>query len=112
MYVPIIKNGPKGTSLLKVFFFNNINITPIIAPIKKEKNKATNIAGYPKNKPIKPASLTSPIPMALPRENSTIAKKKAAAPIAANAGEATSPLLKLKINAAIIAAYIMLSGII
>ena len=56
----MIKNGPKGISDLKVFLFKTIKITPIIAPIKKAKNKAISILGKPKNIPIKKANFTSP----------------------------------------------------
>ena len=77
--VPITKNGPKGTSLCIFFLPAKISPTPIIAPIKKAKNKATKIFGQPKNKPIKNASLMSPIPIQRPRDIKTIAKKKLAA---------------------------------
>ena len=83
MYVPIIKKGPKGTSLFKPFFFNIINITPIIAPIRKEKNKATNTKGDPKKRPIKKASLTSPKPIQRPPDKAKIARKNKVAKIAA-----------------------------
>ena len=84
MNVPVTKNGPKGTSDLRVFFWLTINPTPIIAPIKKAKNKAAKIFGKPKINPIKKANFISPTPIHLPRDTKTIAKKKAAAPKALN----------------------------
>ena len=78
--VPVTKKGPKGTSDFKVFLPETISPNPIIAPIEKAKNKATKIFGKPKNKPIKIASLKSPIPIHLPRETRTIARKNVAAP--------------------------------
>ena len=78
--MPVIKNGPKGNSLLIVFFFNIISPNPIIAPIKKARNKASSALGQPSKKPIKKASLISPTPIHLPRETRTINKKKPAAP--------------------------------
>lgn len=80
--VPETKKGPKGTSDFKVFLPEIINPTPMIAPIKKAKNKATRMFGNPKNKPIKIASLTSPKPIARPREIRNIARKNKAAPTA------------------------------
>jgi len=74
--VPITKNGPKGTSDFKVFLPATISPIPIIAPIKKARNRATKIFGQPKNKPIKKASLKSPRPIHFPREKIIIAKKK------------------------------------
>ncbi len=84
MNVPVTRKGPKGTSLFKPFFFVKISPTPIIAPIKKAKNKATKIFGQPRNKPIKKANLMSPMPIHLPRETKTIARKKPAAKTAEN----------------------------
>ena len=75
--VPVTKNGPKGTSLFRVFLPDIINPTPIIAPLEKAKNKANKIFGKPRNKPIKKANFTSPRPIHLPRENKIIARKKA-----------------------------------
>ena len=77
--VPITRKGPKGTSLWSFFLPAKINPTPIIAPIKKAKNKATKIFGQPRNKPIKNASFMSPTPIQRPRDIKTIAKKKLAA---------------------------------
>ena len=51
---------------------------PTKAPIKKAKNKATRILGQPTTRPIKKASLMSPIPIQRPLETKTISKKKAA----------------------------------
>ena len=78
--MPVIKNGPKGISDLRVFLPENINPSPIIAPRKKAKNRATRILGNPKIRPIKKASLMSPMPIHFPREIKTINKKNAAAP--------------------------------
>lgn len=78
--VPATKNGPNGTSLFKVFFPVKINPIPIIAPIKKAKNKAAKIFGKPKINPIKKANFISPTPIQRPREIKTIIRKKAAAP--------------------------------
>ena len=80
--MPETRNGPKGTSDLIFFFLAKINPTPIIAPKEKAKNKATKMAGNPRNNPIKKASLTSPKPIALPLEIKKISKKKAEAEIA------------------------------
>jgi len=77
--VPVTKNGPKGTSLFRVFFLAKISPIPIIAPIKKDKNKAIKILGKPKKSPIKKASFISPIPIQRPFEISTINKKNVAA---------------------------------
>jgi len=78
--VPVTKNGPKGTSLFRVFLPDIINPIPIIAPIEKAKNRANKIFGKPRNKPIKKANFTSPRPSHLPWEIKTIAKKNPAAP--------------------------------
>lgn len=78
--VPVAKKGPNGTSDLSVFLAAIINPTPIIAPMKKAKNKATKIFGQPKINPIKKASFISPTPIHLPRDTNTTVKKKAAAP--------------------------------
>lgn len=64
--VPVTKNGPKGTSDLRVFLPAIISPSPTRAPIKKAKNKATKILGEPKKRPIKKANLTSPKPSHLP----------------------------------------------
>ena len=80
--VPVTRNGPKGTSDFKVFLPEITNPNPIIAPIKKAKNKATKILGKPRKRPIKKANFISPIPSQRPREIKTIARKKIAAPIA------------------------------
>ena len=80
--VPATKNGPKGISDFKPFFPEKIKITPITAPIKNAKNKAVIILGNPKNKPIKKASFTSPIPIHLPCETKTIKRKNNEAPSA------------------------------
>ena len=79
--VPVTKNGPKGTSDFKVFLPATISPIPIIAPIKKAKNKANKIFGKPRKSPIKKANLISPTPSHLPREIRTIARKKAEAKI-------------------------------
>ncbi len=71
------KNGPKGISDFKVFFLRANKITEIAAPIKKAKNKAAKIFGQPRIRPIKIANLKSPTTINLPREISTIARKKA-----------------------------------
>jgi hypothetical protein len=84
--VPTTRNGPKGTSDFKVFLPDTINPNPIIAPIKKEKNRAIKILGKPRNKPIKKANLTSPKPSHLPREIKNITKKKADAKTAEKKG--------------------------
>ena len=88
--VPITKKGAKGTSVFKFFPFKAINPTPIIAPIKKDKNRASNILGKPTSKPKKKANFTSPKPSHLPLERRKMAKKKMVAPTAAGR--------KLKIN--------------
>ena len=80
--MPVIKNGPKGISDLRVFLPENISPNPIIAPRKKAKNRATRILGNPKISPIKKASFISPIPIHFPRETKTISKKKTEAKIA------------------------------
>jgi len=84
MNVPVTKKGPKGISLLRVFFFKTISPIPIIAPRKKAKKRAMRIFGKPRKSPIKKANLGSPQPIHLPRETKTIAKKKAEARIAEN----------------------------
>jgi len=61
--VPETKNGPKGISDFKLFFFKVIKKIPKIAPTKNEKNKAGTIFGQPKIKPIKIESLKSPQPI-------------------------------------------------
>ena len=78
--VPVTKNGPKGTSDFKDFLPKIINPIPIIAPVRKAKNKATNMLGKPKIKPIKKPNLISPTPIQRPRDSKTMARKKPAAP--------------------------------
>src|SRR3989344_8360333 len=80
--VPATKNGPKGTSDLKDFLWAKTSPTPIVAPEKKAKNKATKIFGQPRINPIRKASLISPAPIHLPRDASTIRRKNPEAPIA------------------------------
>ena len=80
--VPVTKNGPNGTSDFNFFLREIINATPIIAPIKKAENKATKILGQPRKRPIKKATLISPIPIHLPLDHKTIARKNPAAPAA------------------------------
>ncbi len=53
IYVPIIKNGPKGTSDFIFFFLKAISNTPIKAPKKKEIKRPGIINGQPKNNPNK-----------------------------------------------------------
>ena len=74
--VPTIKNGPKGISLFNPFFLKTISITPIIAPKKNAKNRATKTLGKPNKSPIKTASFTSPKPIHLPFEIRKIERKK------------------------------------
>ena len=82
--VPPAKNGPKGISDFRVFFFKIIKIMETKAPIRKAKNKATKILGQPRIKPINKANFMSPTPIHLPLETKTIARKKAPAAQAAN----------------------------
>ena len=84
--VPNIKNGANGTSLFKPFLPNSINPNPIIAPHKKAKNNPASMPGYPKAKPNKSASFTSPKPIQLPPEIRNINKKNSDAPKAENKG--------------------------
>jgi len=77
--VPATKKGPKGTSDFKFFFLKDIKANPTRAPLRKAKNKATKMLGQPKRSPIKKTSFTSPIPIHLPFDKSTTAKKKAEA---------------------------------
>ena len=85
--MPVTRNGPKGISDFRVFLPEAIKTNPIIAPIKKAKNKAIKICGYPKTKPIKKASFTSPTPIQRPLEIRTIKKKKTAAETALKIAE-------------------------
>src|SRR3989344_1368419 len=73
--VPVIKNGPKGISDFRPFFFAAINPMPIIAPREKAENKAKRMFGQLKINPINIASLKSPIPIQRPPENKIIANK-------------------------------------
>lgn len=82
MKVPTTKNGPKGTSDFKVLFLEIINPVPIIAPVRKAKNRATKMLGQPRKSPIKKANFISPIPMPFPRDAKTMTRKKLAAKIA------------------------------
>lgn len=66
--VPEIKKGAKGTSDFKLFLFKKTKDKPIIAPRKKEKNKATKIFGQPKKRLIKKNNSTSPKPNHFPLE--------------------------------------------
>ena len=77
--VPVTKKGPKGTSDFKVFLPEIISPNPIIAPIKKAKNKATKMFGQPRINPIRKASFISPTPIHLPLDIRTIKRKNAAA---------------------------------
>lgn len=80
---PAIRKGPKGTSLLIVFFFIAIKASPMTAPDQKAKNIATIILGQPKNNPIKRASFTSPKPSQAPFEIKNIIRKNKIAPMPA-----------------------------
>lgn len=70
-----IKNGPKGISDFKVFFFKINKTIATIAPIKKAKNKAVRRNSHPKSKPINAPILISPTPIHLPFDIKTIIKK-------------------------------------
>src|SRR3989344_5749880 len=75
MKVPIIKNGPKGIWLC-IFFLPKITSgRPTKVPSQKEEKTATKTLGQPKNKAIKSANFTSPIPIHLPFDI-TIRNKK------------------------------------
>ena len=80
MNVPVTKNGPKGTSDFKFFFFAKINPIPIIAPIKNAKKSETKILGKPRKRPIKTANFTSPKHSHLPLETRKIIRKNNDAP--------------------------------
>ena len=118
--VPAIKNGPKGISDFKFFFFEIINPTPIIAPIKKAENKAKTILGQPKSKPIKNPSFTSPNPNPAPLVTRKIARKnvkdrKALKIVSLKVKKLPDPVIsktRLKTREIIIAGKTTLSGII
>jgi len=74
--VPKTRKGPKGTSESIFLFFKATNPIPIIAPINEAKNRAVNMSGNPKKKPIKTTSLTSPNPSHFPFEKNQMKKKK------------------------------------
>ena len=99
-----LKNGPKGICDLMVFLPMIIKPTPTIAPLIKAKNKAKQILGQPRIKPIKAANLTSPKPIHLPLEIRTKERKK---PLAKTADKIFD---QLKIKASKIAGKIILSG--
>ena len=82
--LPVTKKGPKGISSLNFLLPKITNIIPIVAPIKKEKNKAIKVAEPCKKVPIRKAILTSPKPIQRPLETVTIKRKKALAKIAEN----------------------------
>lgn len=73
--VPETKNGAKGISDFKLFFFKIIKKIPKIDPTKNEKNKAGIIFGQPKKIPIKALNFASPIPIHFSFETKTIDKK-------------------------------------
>lgn len=97
MIVEPAKNGPKGISDFKVFFFKTIKIMETKAPIKKAKNKATKILGQPRINPINKANFMSPTPIHLPLETKTMARKKA--PAARADRKAVGPDTKYQIPA-------------
>lgn len=91
----MIRKGPNGISLLKLLSLKIINTTPIIAPKKKAKNKATDMFGQPKNKPIKKDSFTSPNPIQRPLDTRKIKRKNIKDPTPAHR-ELLAKNLKLK----------------
>lgn len=84
--VPVTKNGPKGISLLRVFFLKIINPIPIIAPIKKAKKRAMRILGKPRKSPIKNANFGSPQPIQRPFDIRIMKIKRAEMRMAENRG--------------------------
>lgn len=72
------KKGPNGIWDLSPFLPNRIKHTPIIAPEKKDNNKAIKMPGQPRINPIKKANLTSPNPIHLPLEINIKLRKKTA----------------------------------
>ena len=96
MIVPATKKGPKGISLFKPFLPNKINPIPIIAPIKKAKNKAAKIFGNPIKIPMKKTNFTSPNPIHLPLEIRKIKRKNKEATSAAYKAFKMLHLLNIK----------------
>jgi len=80
------KKGAKGTSDFKVFFLKAISPVPIMAPIRKDKNRATEILGQPRRRPRKKTNLTSPKPNQRPRDTKNIIRKRALAKKAESKG--------------------------
>ena len=74
-----LKKGPKGICDLRPFLPKITKNKPMIAPLRKAKNKAKRTFGQPRIKPIRKANLTSPKPIHLPLEIRTSDKKKPAA---------------------------------
>lgn len=95
--VPKTRKGAKGTSVFRVFPFKAINIVPITAPIRKDRNKASKVLGQLNKRPKKKTNLTSPKPSHFPRETKKIAKKKAVAREAARKGWNKLPKSKLQV---------------
>src|SRR3989338_1381183 len=76
--VPAIKKGPNGTLEPRCFFFKSMRETPTAAPARNAKNKATNILGQPRNKPMNSTSFASPMPIHVSFEARTRARKNRA----------------------------------